>query len=173
MEQELLKQFYLGDENAFSLLYSKHAKGALLTAASILGSANDAEDCVQEAFCRAYMYRAQYNSAYPFEAWFYKILLNICRRKRYKLVNKSINEADEEALQYLAAQDTGARYTELYEAIQSLSHRHRECIVLKYLCGFSEKDIAQILKTNQNTVKSRLFKSRAALRKKLGEEDLQ
>ncbi|WP_353963323.1 sigma-70 family RNA polymerase sigma factor [Tepidibacillus marianensis] len=55
-------------------------------------------------------------------------------------------------------------FGDLYEAIQSLNDNYRVPIILKYLRGFSEKEIAEILDLNQNTVKTRLYKGREKLK---------
>ena len=52
----------------------------------------------------------------------------------------------------------------MYSAILSLKDIYRVPITLKYIQGFSEKDIAAILELNLNTVKSRLYKGREKLR---------
>jgi RNA polymerase sigma-70 factor (ECF subfamily) len=52
----------------------------------------------------------------------------------------------------------------LVEIIQSLDDLYRIPLILKYIKGFSEKEIADIMELNQNTVKSRLFKGRQNLR---------
>jgi RNA polymerase sigma factor (sigma-70 family) len=64
--------------------------------------------------------------------------------------------------------------SDLYATIQSLADAHRIPLILKYIKGFSEKEISEILSLNQNTVKSRLFKGRKMLKEQLnsaGKED--
>lgn len=56
-------------------------------------------------------------------------------------------------------------YEDLYFAIEKLDEINRIPIILKYLKGFSEKDISHILSLNINTVKSRLYKGRLKLKK--------
>jgi RNA polymerase sigma-70 factor (ECF subfamily) len=58
-------------------------------------------------------------------------------------------------------------YEDLYDAIQGLKDINRVPIILKYLNGFTEKEIAEILDINVNTLKSRLFKGRERLKKAL------
>ena len=55
----------------------------------------------------------------------------------------------------------------LYDTIQSLDDAHRIPLILKYIKGFTEKEIADILELNHNTVKSRLFKGRKRLKEQL------
>ena len=58
-------------------------------------------------------------------------------------------------------------FSHIYEALDSLKDIYRIPIILKYLNGFSEKEIAQALDLNINTVKSRLFQGRQKLKKAL------
>ena len=55
-------------------------------------------------------------------------------------------------------------YQYLYEAIENLKDIYRIPIILKYLKGFKEAEIAEILGINQNTIKSRLLKGRQYLK---------
>ena len=58
-------------------------------------------------------------------------------------------------------------YQFLYEAIGNLKDIYRIPIILKYLKGFKEAEIAEILEINQNTIKSRLLKGRQYLKSAL------
>jgi RNA polymerase sigma-70 factor (ECF subfamily) len=58
-------------------------------------------------------------------------------------------------------------YEELYKAVDSLTDKLRIPVILKYLKGFKEAEIAEILDLNVNTVKSRLYKGRQKLKKAL------
>lgn len=57
--------------------------------------------------------------------------------------------------------------SDLYSMIQNMADIYRIPILLKYIKGFSEKEIATILDLNQNTVKSRLFNGRNLLKTQL------
>ncbi|MDY7045960.1 sigma-70 family RNA polymerase sigma factor [Virgibacillus sp. M23] len=59
-------------------------------------------------------------------------------------------------------------FDDLYLAMDKLEENHRTVIILKYLNGFTEKDIAEVLELNVNTVKSRLFKARKQLKGMMG-----
>jgi RNA polymerase sigma factor (sigma-70 family) len=126
-----------------------------------------ARDAVQETFIRVYRSIGSFDTGRPFKPWFFRILINECNRllrKEPRLI--SLNKVIDEDGAQIAA-DQKEDYSDLYHAIQSLKDIYRIPVVLKYLQGFSEKEIAEILDINQNTVKSRLFKAREMLRKKL------
>lgn len=73
---------------------------------------------------------------------------------------------DEEG--YQIAVSERENYIDLYDAILSLKDIYRIPVILKYLHGFTERETADILGLNQNTVKTRLLKARDMLRKSWG-----
>ncbi len=167
MEKDILKRVKEGDQEAFEELYNKYADYALRVAAAITRSEASAADAVQEAFIRVYHYIVDFDLNRPFQPWFYRILINECNRlmkKKGKTV--SISDYLENDMNF--AKDDLHHFEEyelLYRAIGKLEDINRIPIVLKYLKGFTEAEIAEILAINQNTVKSRLYKGRQKLRK--------
>lgn len=172
MDKELFRRFHDGDEDAFAQIYDMYEERALRTAVSLTRSRDDAEDCVQEAFTRAYLFRQKYDGSYPFDRWFFRILINECRRRMARRIRREYNETAIDLMDFMPGKEDPVRDYELYDAIAALTDQQKECIILKYLSGFSEKEISKVLDLNQNTVKSRLFKARAALRKMLQEEEV-
>jgi RNA polymerase sigma factor (sigma-70 family) len=168
MDIQLIQKIKAGDSSSFKKLYDMYADAALRTAIGVTGDRELAKDAVQEAFIRVYRNLKSFDTDRPFKPWFYRILVNECNRL---LSNKprviSLNRlCDEEGYQ-IAVSDKES-YIDLYDAILSLKDIYRIPVVLKYLHGFTEKEAAEILELNRNTVKSRLLKARDMLRKKLG-----
>ena len=167
MDIQLIREIKNGNKDSFRKLYEIYADGALRTATGITGDRQLAGDAVQETFIRVYRNLDSFDIGKPFKPWFYRILTNECSRllrKKPRMV--SLNRiCDEQGCQ--VADREREDYTDLYNAIKSLKDIYRVPVVLKYLQGFSEKEMAGILGLNQNTVKSRLFKARNMLRKKL------
>lgn len=168
MDRQQIDRFMAGNKSAFQALYDELIDKALRTAIAIIKNRELAKDAVQETFIRVYKGRGSYDPDKPFEPWFYRILINECNRLLKKeskalVLNQSYDEMDSRI-----AEEPKEEFSDLYMAIQSLSDDFRVPIVLKYLQGFTEKEIAEVLKLNQNTVKSRLFKGREKLKKKFG-----
>lgn len=167
MEKILLQQLKEGDTQALGELYNLYAEHALRTACAVTRSPSMAADAVQEAFIRVYDSIGSYDLSRPFQPWFYKILLNECR-KTLKSSRKVVPMED-----YLSETIENAsrdpylfeEYEELYHALSQLKELYRVPIILKYLNGMTEQEISDILDCNQNTIKSRLFKGRKKLRK--------
>lgn len=156
-----------GDKEAFRQFYDAYANTAIRTASAITRNREQAKDAVQETFIRVYRQIGSYNASLPFDPWFYRILTNECLRimKKESTYSKYIE---------LSEQSTPSKENQLfdlYSLIQSLEDHQRIPIILKYIKGFSEKEIAEILSLNQNTVKSRLFKGRKRLKEQLMKED--
>lgn len=163
MNKDIIKRIMNGDKASFKYLYDNLIDSALRTAFIITKNREIAKDAVQEAFIRVYINISSYDIIKPFEPWFYRILINECNRllkkgSNLKLVDIPLLEND------MIASKEGEDFSELYETIDSLSDIHRIPITLKYLQGFSEKEIAEVLDLNLNTVKSRLYKGREQLR---------
>ncbi|WP_224722037.1 RNA polymerase sigma factor [Paenibacillus vietnamensis] len=166
MEQARMARIAEGDREAFRALYDDYFDYALRTANLVTRNAEAAKDAVQEAFLRVYRHSGQYDPAKPFKPWFYCILLRECCR---------VIEKEKKTVPYGERLDhigTEQRFpeaeTDIYAALQALDDKYRVPFILKYLHDYSEKEIADILELNVNTLKSRLLKGREKMRKSLG-----
>ncbi|WP_396126138.1 RNA polymerase sigma factor [Anaerobacillus sp. CMMVII] len=161
-DQEIIKQIQNGSKSAFRELYDLYFDYAMRSATVVMNrNAAHAGDAVQETFIRVYQNIHLYQSDRPFKPWFYKILLNECNRI-LKKNSKVISVA--EIIEQTHNDQQLEEYEDLYQAIQALEPHNRTPIVLKYLNGFKEQEIADILEENLNTIKSRLFKGRQKLK---------
>lgn len=168
MEKVLLKKIKDGDCEAFEQLYSNYAEYSLRVALAVTMDKMSAADAVQETFIKVYRSINSFNFDKPFRPWFYRILINECNRVMGKTLNAVlVDDFTEKSIQgYISEEDDYSfeEYENLYDAIQKLEDTSRVSIILKYLRGFKEAEIAEILGVNVNTVKSRLFKGRQKLR---------
>ncbi|MDD3298720.1 MAG: sigma-70 family RNA polymerase sigma factor [Firmicutes bacterium] len=167
MEEQLIREIKEGSRGSFKKLYASYVDGALRTATGIIRDQDLAKDAVQEAFIRVYRNLKNFDSSRPFKPWFYRIIINECSRllrKQPKVISLDRVYGEQG---YQVADKEREDYMDLYNAIGSLKDIYRVPVVLKYLHGFTEKEVAEILKLNHNTVKTRLFKARNMLRKKL------
>ncbi len=169
MEIELLQQLKNGDFQAFEELYKKYGEYALRVATAITRNQTNAADVVQETFIRVFLYIGNFDINRPFEPWFYRILVNECNRYLKKdRQTLPISDYIENNPMFIE-EDTHSfmEYEFLYEAIGKLKDINRIPIILKYLKGFKEAEIAEILGVKQNTIKSRLLKGRRELKFRL------
>lgn len=133
---------------------------------SQLPSAQDREDAVQEALARAWRKRGQLREEGYLQTWLVRILLNVChdmqRRGQWMVPTAEIE---------LPVQDTSPDGA-LWEALLALPEKYRLPILLYYLEGYSLRQVAQMLRIPENTVKTRLSRGRQQLKERLHEEVL-
>ena len=85
--------------------------------------------------------------------------------------NNYINYADVKAIDIEKAV-TEQGLEKIYTAINNLSPAYREAIILKIIHGYSNSEIAKLLKLNPKTVEMRIYRGRAILKSKLMEEEV-
>lgn len=166
MDKKLRKKILKGDKEAFKQFYDGQIDKALRVAIAITRNKELAKEATQETFIRVFRNLSSYDPSMPFDPWFFKILTNECNRilkKESKITN--LSDYLDRDLEDTSLDEVD--YTELHEAISTLDDMYRIPIILKYLKGYSEKEIAGILEANQNTIKSRLYKGRELLKKRL------
>ena len=122
------------------------------------------DDLVQETILQAWRQRARYDPhrGSP-RSWLMIILLSKCRRHRVRMPWLARPPAA------LAEGDTekSAASEELERAIEQLSRRQHQVVVLHYLADLSVAEVARVLELSESSVKTHLQYARSALRTKL------
>ncbi len=146
-------------------------------ALSLLDDPDDAEDATQEVFIAAARALPDFRGDASLKTWLYTITLNHCRRVRQKRQRQQLLRAPLEKLQgWLSGGPTPEESTarresdrHLWQAVDSLSEKHRLPFILRYVHGLTALEIAEILVINEGTVHSRLHYARRYLKQKLRE----
>ena len=137
------------------------------TACLILGNRSDAEEAVQEAFLRAWRFRASLATGADIRPWLYRVVVNTCNSKLRKEIPHRDHRAGGEELDGLPAPEDGAERlacgSDLMTALQSLPVHLRVVVVLRYFADLSEKELATAIGKRPGTVKSRLHEARRLL----------
>lgn len=131
-------------------------------ARTLLSCDADCEDAVQEALLRAWSRLDGLREERYFETWLIRILINECRR----LARRRPDVA--ELPENLPAWESS---NAVMDALRALPPKHRIAVELHYVEGYSVREIAELLRLPEGTVKWRLHQGRALLRTELGEED--
>lgn len=160
---QLAHKTQMGDARAFDHLYQLLASRALRTATGILLSTQDAADAVQETFIRIWAHIDRYHPSRPFAPWFYRVLINECRR----ILKKRRVVLPLDCVAERSAPTQAITPSEIRDALNHLSERQRTAISLKYLSGLTEKDVARLMHTTLPAVKSLLVRARDTLGKEL------
>lgn len=137
------------------------------TACLILGNRSDAEEAVQEAFLRAWRFRASLATGADVRPWLYRVVVNTCNSKlRKEIPHRDHRVADEELDVLSETDDVAERLaggSDLITALQSLPVHLRVVVVLRYFADLSERELATAIGKRPGTVKSRLHEARRLL----------
>jgi RNA polymerase sigma-70 factor, ECF subfamily len=180
----LVQRVQRGDKSAFDLLVRKYQHKVVKLVTRYMRDPADAEDVAQEAFIKAYRALPQFRGDSAFYTWLYRIAINtaknaIVSRDRspvdFDLDLQNIEEsssmqtrlADPETP--LSLLQTEEIRTTVNQAIESLPEDLRTAIVLRELEGLSYEDIAQAMECPVGTVRSRIFRAREAIDRKLSD----
>jgi RNA polymerase sigma-70 factor (ECF subfamily) len=165
-----------GDEDAFRLLVDRHGRRLYRLAYRMTGSAEDAEDVVQDAFVRAHRQMHQFEARAHVATWLYRIAFNCAvdhlRRRRTRevpgeaaVIDGHVDARRPGADELVYASEIGAR---VQAALGTLSTQERAAFLLRHEQGGSIEDVCRALNVNTNAAKHAVFravkKMRAALR---------
>ena len=178
---ELVRRVQAGDQTAFNLLVLKYQHRVLKLVGRFVNDAAEAEDVAQEAFIKAYRALASFRGDSAFYTWLYRIAINtaknalVSQRRRPVDFNLDLQDPDQyERQAKLKEADTpeGVLLTEeiravVEEAMEQLPEDLRTAIVLRELEGLSYEEIAEAMDCPVGTVRSRIFRAREAIDKKL------
>lgn len=172
------------DEQGFGARVEPHRRELHLHCYRMLGSFDEAEDLVQEAFLRAWRRRETYAGRSTVRAWLYRIATNACldaldKRPRQPAENGEIRWLQpypDELLDQVPDRREGPENVALARetvelayiaAIQHLPPLPRAVLVLRDVLGCSARETAQLLETTPAAVNSALQRARAGLREHL------
>ncbi len=183
-DRTLVERVQRGDKSAFDLLVRKYQFKVIKLVQRYVRSPAEAEDIAQEAFIKAYRALPNFRGDSAFYTWLYRIAINtaknaIAARNRSPIdFEIDVNNAEESASMQdrLKDPDTpeGLALTDeirgiVNAAIESLPEELRTAIVLRELEGLSYEEIATTMECPVGTVRSRIFRAREAIDKRLRE----
>ncbi|HXG93783.1 MAG TPA: sigma-70 family RNA polymerase sigma factor [Blastocatellia bacterium] len=165
-----------GDTAAFEQIIEQYQRRVISTAWRMLGSREDALDAAQEAFLRVYRYLRGFKVEEDFNAWLYRIVINVCRdfARRNRNARLSSFESEREAgtLDAIASGDDieaavikSQQQAMILKALDTLTKKERAAIVLRDLEGLTTKEAARALGSSQTTIRSQVSSARAKIKK--------
>jgi RNA polymerase sigma-70 factor (ECF subfamily) len=180
--KELVKRVQKGDKGAFDLLVLKYEQKIVNLVMRYVRDPELALDISQEAFIKAYRALPRFRGDSAFYTWLYRIAVNTAKnylaaqRRRPMDIELDMQDPDQYGLHAkLKETDTPEGLTisqELQEvlerAIEALPDDLRTAIILRELDGMSYEEIAQTMDCPVGTVRSRIFRARDAIGKKVG-----
>lgn len=174
-DEELIERFQNGDVYAFEQIVQRYKDQLLNFAYRFLGDIEDSEDIVQETFLRIFRKKNAYKNIAKFSTWIYTITGNLAktelrRRKKRKLFSLSGLKYDNKEYEIPDTRrdpeeqaDSAVKGEIVQSAINSLSPKFKEVIILRDVQELSYEEISSIVKVPLGTVKSRVNRARLKL----------
>ena len=181
-DKKLVKRVQRGDRGAFDLLVLKYQHKIVNLVMRYVRDPELALDITQEAFIKAYRALPRFRGDSAFYTWMYRIAANTAKnhlaaqRRRPMNVELDLQDPDQYDLHAkLKETDTPEAIAlsnetkeSLERAIAALPEDLRTAIILRELEGMSYEEIAQTMECPVGTVRSRIFRARDAISKKIG-----
>jgi RNA polymerase sigma-70 factor, ECF subfamily len=171
-EQQLIFRVREGDHEAFRLLVERYMKFAYNIAYGFVGDHDDAEDIAQDSFVRVYEAIASFRGEASFNTWLYRIVTNLSlnrvRQKKINLPNLSIieNTAAHNADSFNAHRTEETKMI-IEKALHELPTLQRAVVILRHINELSTKQVGEILRCSEGTVKTHLFRGLKKMRVKV------
>ncbi len=175
---QLMQQVQKGHPAAYDELVRRYQKKVYAITYGMTRNHSDADDLAQETFIRAYQACQRFQIDRAFQAWLFRIAVNLCInhiRKKKRRGEMPLDEQTDPVMPAPSGQNPG-RDTEQRElgrqidrAIRQLSPKLRSVIVLRSFEDMPYEEMARVLKISQGTVMSRLHRAREKLKDTLRE----
>jgi RNA polymerase sigma-70 factor (ECF subfamily) len=177
----LVERVQRGERAAFDVLVLRYQHKVLKLVLRYIRDPMEAEDVAQEAFIKAFRAIGSFRGDSAFYTWIYRIAINTAKnalvsRKR-RLVDTSVDVHDAEggALEERLTDGETPEHLALTDEIQRTVNRAmgelpedlREAIVLREIDGLSYEEIAAAMECPVGTVRSRIFRAREAIDRRL------
>jgi len=154
-----------GDAEAFGELYEQYAGDMYRYALYVLGSRCAAQDAVQETALAAFRSVRSLRDPASFRPWLFRILANHCKRQLRGKYAPQAESLDELFAEPASADAPLGCALELRQAIAALPQAERDVVFLSVLEGYDSSEIGRILDLRPGTVRSKLSRALAKLRK--------
>ena len=180
-DKELVRRVQNGDRRAFDLLFSRYQHKIVNLVSRYLRDSEDVQDVVQEAFIKAFKALPRFRGESAFYTWLYRIAINtaknhiVARSRRPPGVDVEVEDAEHfdgaDALRDLENPESELAKDELSAeidaAIADLPDDLRSAVTLREVDGLTYEQIAEIMECPVGTVRSRIFRAREAIDKRI------
>lgn len=167
-----------GDAAAFEALVKRKTPAVVSVARRVVGDAEDARDVAQMVFVRVWEELHRYDETYSFNTWLYRIATNLSidflrssrSRQRAHGATLHVVRMREELTAALTTRPAEDReLAHLFQEVSGrLSGKQKAAFILREIEDRDTKEIAEILKCGESTVRNHLFNARRILRREIG-----
>lgn len=180
-DQQLVERVQNGDKNAFNLLVLKYQNKVANLVSRYVSHSGDVPDVAQEAFIKAYKALPTFRGESAFYTWLYRIAVNtaknylVAQGRRPPSSDVDVMDAEffegGDALRESSSPEAVTLSEEIkktvFNTIETLPDDLRTAITLRELEGMSYEEIAVVMDCPVGTVRSRIFRAREAIDKKI------
>jgi len=182
-DQQLVDRVLSGNKNAFNLLVLRYQHRVSALVGRFIHDSHEAEDVCQEAFIKAYRALPLFRGDSAFYTWLYRIAVNTA--KNYLVSRNRRPPASDVEVEDAEQSDAGSVLREIEnpesklataklklvieQAIEDLPEDLRTAFTLREFSGLSYEDITEVMDCPVGTVRSRIFRAREAIDKKIKE----
>jgi RNA polymerase sigma-70 factor, ECF subfamily len=184
-EAALVEQLKAGSEEAFAWLIARYEQPLYSLIYRVLPNPGDTPDITQEVFVKIFRGISHFHGEASLKTWIYRIALHEAlnqrrwwsRHQRREVTMEGADDREQHIAPLGMQTDPqespfdAAAHAEIAARVESaLRHvpePYRTVVVLRDIEGFGYEEIAEILKTNLGTIKSRLMRGRAHLKSRL------
>ncbi len=180
-DQQLVDRVLAGEKNAFNLLVLRYQHRVAALISRFIHDAQEVEDVSQEAFVKAYRALPLFRGDSAFYTWLYRIAVNtaknhlVSRSRRPPASDVEVEEAEitdmRAVLRDIESPEGNLASAHLkqaiVEAIEELPEDLRTAFTLREFSGLSYEDITEVMDCPVGTVRSRIFRAREAIDKKI------
>lgn len=180
-DQQLVERVQKGDRRAFDLLVLKYQHKIFAIISRYVRDQSEVQDVAQEAFIKAYRALARFRGDSAFYTWLYRIAINtaknhlVARNRRPPAMDVEVDEAEfytgSEALKDADTPEHSLLRDELQatvdRAIRELPEDLRTAVTLREMEGLSYEDIAAVMDCPVGTVRSRIFRARESIDRRI------
>lgn len=148
----------------FEKIMAQTERRVLRIALRLLNNQHDAQDAAQEVFLRLYKQIGRLDEARGYEAWLFRVTVNVCHdiaRKRPQAV--ALEDAPEPS-EHQPDLEFAERRAIMRRALGKLGEKERTAVVLRDVEGLSTREVAEILGSSETTVRSQISMARLKLR---------
>ncbi|MEZ7863176.1 MAG: RNA polymerase sigma factor RpoE [Aeromonadaceae bacterium] len=181
IDQQLIERIQRGDKNAFNLLVRKYQHKVVSLVSRYVNNPGDIPDVAQEAFIKAYRAIPDFRGESAFYTWLYRIAVNtaknyiVAQGRRPPDMDVDSQDAETyegaESLHEVANPEnlmlSDEIRAEVAATLAGLPEDLRTAITLREIEGLSYEEIAEVMECPVGTVRSRIFRAREAIDKRI------
>jgi RNA polymerase sigma factor (sigma-70 family) len=170
-EKDILAGCIKGKQSAQRELYKRYSRLLLAVCNRYAKDLDEAEDIMQEGFVKIFLNINRFKGDGPLLAWMRRIMVNTAITHYHKMAKHryqdDVAEVSESKFEDKGWGESEFTEEELFKVIHQMPDGYRQVFNLYAVEGYKHREIAEILKIDENTSKSQYSRSRRWLQERL------